>query len=212
MGLEIDKINGNRSTQELAEMYKLNAQKSNTKKVQNEDLEQKEETKLDTYDKHKVSNSIEKQIQAQEAKIKELSKNLEGLREEYATTAKAEHEARMERYQKEILRHQKEVSENILKRIFFGWKAKLLNAKRDAIIDGYYRSSYKDFELATDAKKVAMRDYDLADVAAYEAIHAHNIADAHYLTGLWIQQDAYWDLLHLQRRKMIARMRENMLR
>ena len=212
MGMEIEKINSGRSAQELAEMQRLNSQKNNTQKVKDENLEKKEGTKIDTYDKHKVSNSIELQIQQQESKIKELSKNLEGLREEYAATGKAEHEARKERYAKELAQHQKEVSENILKRIFFGWKAKLLRAKQDAIIDGYYRSSYKDFELATDAKKAAMKDYNLADIAAYEAIHAHSVADAHYLTGLWIQQDAYWDLLHLQRRKMIARMRENMLR
>lgn len=214
MGMEVNKINGSLSSAELTRINQLQAEDKNEQKIdynkniKKEDLKE-ENNKIDSYSKHPVTDSIEKQIKEQKAKIEELQKNLDGLRDEYNTTRKAEHEARKERYAKEIEQHQKRVSENILKRLFFGWKLKFLKNKEDAAIKRFYKTSYFDYEMAGDETKNAEKAYDIADIAAYDAIHAHNIADAHYLSGLWIQQDAYWDLASLYRRKMIAMSLEN---
>ena len=213
MGIEIDKINSSRSAQELAEMQRLNNEKTKTKEVkENQKPEKKEspEAHLDTYNKNKVSNSIEAQIKEQEAKIKEMSEKLDGLREEYTKTAKDEQIARMERWAKERERYQKDLQKRSLFRIFSDWKRRYLERKEDEAIRRFYGTSYFKYETALDDKKIADREYDLADMVALEAIRAHNAADAHYLGGLWVQQDAYWDLAHMQRRLAIAKLREKM--
>ncbi len=216
MGMEIDKISNGQTPKELLEIQRLNAEKLKTKEVkEDKKAEQKKgnnEVKLDTYNKHAVSDSIEKQIAEQKAKIEEMSKNLEGLREEYAQTAKAEKEARTERYLKERERYQKEVQKRSLFRIFADWRERYLRRKEDEAIKRFYGTSYFKYETALDDHKMAEKAYDLADIAAYEAIHAHNIADAHYLSGLWVQQDAYWDLARMHRRLMVAKIREGYLK
>ena len=215
MGLEIDKINGGQSAKELAELQRLNNEKSKAREVKETKKADKQEgpdAHLDTYNKHKVSDSIEAQIKQQEAKIKEMSEKLDGLREEYSKTSQAERIARLEKWGKETEKYQKELSKRSLFRIFSEWRAKYLRKKEDEAIKRFYNTSYFKYETALDEHKLAEKEYDIADMAAYEAIRAHNIADAHYLGGLWVQQDAYWDLAHMQRRLAIAKLREKMFR
>ena len=216
MGMEIDKISNGQTPKELLEIQRLNAEKLKTKDVkEDKKAEQKkggEEVKLDTYNKHAVSDSIEKQIAEQKAKIEEMSKNLEGLREDYNKTAKAEKEARTERYLKERERYYKEVKKRSLFRIFEDWRERYLRRKEDEAIKRFYGTSYFKYETALDDQKMAEKAYDLADIAAFEAIHAHNLADAHYLGGLWVQRDAYWDLASMHRRLMVAKIRESYMK
>ncbi len=215
MGMEIEKIGSGYTPKELQEIQRLSAEKTKNQEVkENAKAEKKEnpEAHLDTYKKNAVSDSIEKQIAEQKAKIEEMNKNLEGLREEYKATAQAEKEARIERYAKERERYHKELSKRSLFRIFADWKERYLRRKEDQAIRRFYGTSYFKYETALDEHRMAEKAYDLADLAAFDAIHAHNVADAHYLSGLWLQQDAYWDLAHMQRRLAIAKLRERMFR
>lgn len=218
MGIEVEKVaNGTRTPAELAEMQRLNAAQrikaqTNAIKANEKDKKAVPDAHLDIYRRQAVSETIEQQIKQQEAKIKELSKNLEGLREDYAETAKAEDEARAERYAKQLAQHQKEVTERSLKRIFADWREKFLRDKEDTTIKRYYHSANGNYENAIDERKLAEKAYDIADAAAFDAISKHNKADAQYLGALWVQQDAYWDLAHMQRRLGIAKLREKMFK
>ena len=216
MGIKIEKIGT--SSSELAEMQRINSENLKTKeakepaKPENAEAKKEGEVKLDAYNKHTVSDSIEKQINEQKAKIEELQKNLEGLREDYNVTSKALDEARKERYVKELSRHQKEVSEHSLMRLFHDWKAKFLRDREDQAIRRFYRTSYFNHETALDEARKAEIAYDIADMARFEAMAAHNRAFGHYLGGLWVQRDAYWDLAALQRRHALAKLQESLLR
>ena len=214
MGMEIDKING--YSNELAEMQRINSEKLKTKEAKDTQKSDKTEgkkegeVKLDTYNRHTVSDSIEKQINEQKAKIEELQKNLDGLRENYNKTNKELDIARKERYAKELSRHQKMVTEHSLMRLFRDWQRRFIKAREDEQIKRFYRTAYFDHETALDERRNAEIAYDLADMARFDAMHAHNVAFGHYLGGLWVQRDAYWDLAALQRRHAIAKLQESL--
>ena len=157
-----------------------------------------------------VSNSIEKQIKEQEAKIKEINENLAVLRENYSETSDAEDAARTERYLKERERYRKEVSENSLKRLFASWTKKYRANESDKSILKEYNASSADYETAAEERKSADIAYDLADTEAYDAIMAHNSASNQFISGLWGKRDAYWDLAKMQRRLAIAKLSESM--
>ena len=216
MGLEIDKYNGRNVPQELVEIYKLkqdikdDVQKTNKKKL-DESKEQKEKVLLDTYKRSLVSDSIEQQIKEQEAKIKEINENLEGLRDEYYETLEKEHDARYERLLKERELYQKEVSEGSLKRIFLNWRKKYIQNQKDKEIADEYRIHHADYDTASEERIDADKAYDIADTDAYSAISAHNSADTAFLGGLWSKQDAYWDLAKMKQRYAFAKMRESSL-
>ena len=217
MGIEIDKVSGNNVAQDLAAVNRLSAEIKKTeatKKSEQTDAINKEkedkEPRLDTYQKNRVSNSIEQQIKEQKAKIEELNKNLEGIKENYIETSKKEDLARTERFKKERDLYQKEVSERGLKRLFYEWRMKHIQKKDDEEIKQTYNTYYNDYDEATAAKKLAERDYDMADAEAFAAIRAHTKADIDYIGNLWTQQDAYWDLAHMQRRLMLAKHIERM--
>ncbi len=220
MGIEIDKVSGNNIAQDLAAINKINAEikkteatKKNeqTDAIKNAKEQKKEdlEAHLDTYNKHKVSNSIEQQIKEQKAKIEELSKNLEGIRDEYNKTGKARDEARASRYKSERDLFKKEVSERGLKRLFYEWRMKHLQKKDDEEIRQTFNTYHEDYDTAAIERKLAEKDYDIADAEAFAAIRAHTNADIDYLTGLWSKQDAYWDLAKMQQRLMLAKHMED---
>ena len=218
MGLEIDRVSGLNTSRDLAEITKLNAQVNKTdEEKKKERIAQQQEKKeaieahLDTYKKHAVSNAIEEQIKEQRAKIEELSKNLEGLEEEYYSTQKKADTARAERRNKYNELHQKQISERSLKRLFSSWRTKYLANKDNSDIQTQYRLSNKKYDSAGDARIHAERDYNIADADAFSAIADYNSADSAYLGGLWNKEDAYWDLARMQRNLMVARYQENLL-
>ena len=225
MGIEIDKVSGNNVAQDLAAINKTSAEVKKTeaqkkaeqteaiKKAKEENEKKKNEVLLDTYKRSNVvSNSIEQQIKEQEAKIAEISKNLEGIRENYYATDKAEDSARAERRLKEEELFAKEKSERSLKRLFYEWRMKHIQKKDDKEIEQTYNTYYDDYDTAKMAKRMAEKDYDIADADAFAAIRAHNRADVDFTAGLWKQSDAYWDLAAMHRRLMLARHIENMKR
>lgn len=219
MGLEINKLSDSTYiAKELSEINRLNSETvdetSNEEKAQNTSIQNKKEDKdehLDVYKKSSVvSNSIEKQIKEQEAKIKEINENLAVLRENYSETSDAEDAARTERYLKERERYRKEVAENSLKRIFANWTKKYRANESDKSILKEYNASSADYETAAEERKSADIAYDLADTEAYDAIMAHNSASNQFISGLWGKRDAYWDLAKMQQRLAFAKLNENL--
>lgn len=219
MGMEIDSnYNSNNSAQELAEIYRLqregknNVDKTNsqTQQVNDNQDKKKKETHLDTYNKSSaVSDSIEQQIKEQKEKIAEISKNLEGLRDDYYNTLDEQNKARTNRATKERELYRKEVSERSLKRIFQNWRKKFLSNQDDKEISGQYQEHMNNYDTASDEEKAANKAYDLAKTDAYTAISNHNSADTAFLGGLWSKEDAYWDLLKLDQQYAYAKMRES---
>lgn len=215
MGLEINKYNGVNSQNELIELYKLNSdekekmKKINQQKAVNKTDENINKSTFDTYKKNVVSDSIEKQIQEQKAKIKEISENLDGLREEYYKTAEEENKARLERQTKARELYQKEVSESGLKRMYENWRKKYLADKTDKTIEKKYNGYHTDYDTAIEERILADKDYDIADADAFAAISEHTSADTAFLGGLWKKEDAYFDLARLQQRYSYAKLREN---
>lgn len=220
MGIEIDKVSGNNIAQDMAAVNKINAEIKKTEAVKKNEQtdaikkakEKKEEdakAHLDTYNKHKVSNSIEEQIKEQKAKIEELSKNLEGIRDEYNKTGKARDEARVARYKAERDLFHKEVSERGFKRLFYEWRMKHLAKKDDEEIRQTFNTYHEDYDTAAIERKMAEKDYDMADADAFAAIRAHTRADIDYLSGLWSKQDAYWNLAKMQQRLILAKHMED---
>ncbi|MCM1265598.1 MAG: hypothetical protein NC200_05300 [Candidatus Gastranaerophilales bacterium] len=215
MGLEINKLSDSTYIQkELTEINKLNTESAKNVEEDNQTSKQEKTDKdehLDTYRKSSVvSNSIEKQIKEQEAKIKEINENLAVLRENYNETSEAEDVARSVRYQKERERYRKEVSENSLKRLFANWTRKYKANETDKSILKEYNSASSDYETAAEERRSADIAYDLADTEAFDAIAAHNSASAQFISGLWGKRDAYWDLAKMQRRLSIAKIQESM--
>ncbi|MCR5266225.1 MAG: hypothetical protein K6E29_06490 [Cyanobacteria bacterium RUI128] len=218
MGIEIDKVSGNNTAQDLLAITRLNAdvkRTENTQKTEQEDAINKaskqddKKAHLDTYKKSTVTNSIEQQIKEQQAKIDEISKNLEGLKEAYTTTDKAKDTAIAARYKAGTELHQKEVSENGLKRLFYEWRMKHLRQKEDEMIDRTFKTYYSQYDDAMGVRKHASKFYDIAEAEAFAAIRAHTFADIDYMTALWSKQDAYWQLAKMQMRLIWARHVEN---
>lgn len=223
MGIEIDKVSGNNVAQELAAINKNSAEVKKTeakkkaeqtdaiKKAKAENEKKKSEVLIDTYrQSNRVSNSIEAQIKEQQAKIDEISKNLEGIKENYFSTDKAEDKARAERRMKENELYAKEKSERSLKRLFYEWRMKHIQKKDNKEIEQTYNTYYDDYDSAQIERKLAEKDYDIADADAFAAIKAHTRADIDYTAALWQRSSAYWDLASMQRRLMLARHIENM--
>ncbi|GEM_PF-6224161 len=216
MGVEIDKYNSTNNAQELAEIYRLQQEgNKNTDKVNNQKVEEKPDTtkkqkaNLDTYVKSSaVSDSIEQQIKEQKEKIAEISKNLEGLQDDYYNTLETENSARADRAKKERDLYQKEVSERSLKRIFQNWQRKHTMEPTDKEVLGEFQTHRTDYNTASDEERAAQKAYNLSDTAAYSAISDHNSADSAYLSGLWSKEDAYWDLAKMQQRYAFAKMKE----
>jgi len=223
MSIDIDKLSLNTYVpKELTEINRLNSQsvkaeeepEEDDKTVKNQDKKadnKNEEKNIDTYRKSNVvSNSIEEQIKEQEAKIKEINKNLEVLRDNYSETGDAEDDARSLRYEKERDLYRKEVTENSLKRILASWTKKFNADKTDESIKKQYDASDLKYENADIERIAADEAYDIADTDAYDAIQAHNSSSSQYLSGLWGKRDAYWDLASMQRRLAIAKLKENL--
>ena len=218
MGIDVERVSGaSNVAREIAEMNKISSQIQKTEEEKKKEKIAKQQEKkedpdahLDTYNKHKVSNSIEQQIKEQKAKIDELSNNLKGIKQEYLETGAAEDAARKVRAQKERDLYKKEISEHSLQRLFKNWKAKYFATKDNAKLAEGYHSSQANYDAALDERIIAEKNYDMADADAFSAIAKHNSADAAYLGGLWRKEDAYWDLARLQRNYMVAKIRESM--
>ena len=216
MGLEIDKYNGRNTPQELVDIYRINNEikKGVQKSTQAQNAKQQEESPeahLDTYKKHAVSNSIEKQIKEQEAKIKELNENLAEIKEIYDSAWDDKKAAVMEKSLKARELYQKEITESSLKRMFSNWRKKYLADKTDEAIEKEYNLSNMDYESAIEESRLAGLDYDLAEDDAIAAMRKYNSADTDYLIGLWNKRDAYWDLAKMYQNLGIAKIREGML-
>lgn len=215
MGLEIDKYNGRNIPQEMIDVYKIKnemneeVRKAAEKKTAKADEKKNQDVKVDSYNKNLVSNTIEQQIKEQEAKIKEINENLEGLRKEYYETGDAEDAARTERYLKSRELYQKEISERSLKRLFNSWRMKYLKDKTDEAVEREYNLSNLDYDSAIEERILADKNYNISDSEAFSAIMKHNKADAAFLGGLWRKQDAYWDLAKMHQRLGIAKMQES---
>ena len=215
MGIEINKYDGRNTPQELIDIYRLKSEineevrKTAESKASKKDEGNDSENRIDTYKKQLVSNTIEQQIKEQQAKIDEISKNLEVLRAEYTEAAEKEDEARTERMIKARELHKKELSESSLRRIFNNWRLKHLANKTDKTIESEYSTSNADYDSAMEERILADRDYDLSDTEAYSAIMASNSADAAFLGGLWNKRDAYWDLAKMQQRLSFAKAMES---
>lgn len=215
MGIEIDKVSGNNTSQDLLALTRLSAdvrKTEATKKTEQENeingaakKENAKETHLDTYKKSTVTNSIEQQIKEQQAKIDEISKNLEGLKETYKTTDQAKDAAIASRYKAGFELHQKEISENGLKRLFYEWRMKHLRQKEDEMIDRTFRTYYSKYDDAMGVRRHASKFYDMAEAEAFAAIRAYRNADIDYMVGLWSKRDAYWQLAKMQMRLIWAR-------
>ena len=222
MGLEIDKVFGSGTSQkELIEIMRLNAEKvakeeeiKKQEEARKKELQAKKNNGDDNFDVYRksnaVANSIEQQIKEQEAKIKEINKNLDLLREEYKETKALEDEARSIRYKKERELYRKEVSENSLKRLFASWAKKYQANENDKSILKEYNSANSDYSSAVEERAAADVAYDMADTEAFDAIAAHNAASTQFITGLWGKRDAYWDLARMQRRLGIAKLQESL--
>jgi len=215
MGLEIDKYNGINSQQELIQFCKLNSdEKEKIKKINRQKAVDKtndniNKSTFDLYKKHVVSDSIEQQIKEQQAKIKEINENLDGLREEYYKTSKKEEEAIFEKQLKARELYQKEISESGLKRMYENWRKKYMADRDDEKVKDKYNHYHIDYDDAVAERKLADKDYDIADADAFAAIAEHNSADTDFLVGLWRMQDAYWDLAKMQQRYSFAKLRES---
>ncbi|MCD8377939.1 MAG: hypothetical protein LUB59_04030 [Candidatus Gastranaerophilales bacterium] len=236
MGIDIDKLSQNTYVPyELTEISRLNSKKVSAEEAEeayatsaaarqtmsaeptsaaakktDKNKQSNGEENIDTYKKNNVvSNSIEQQIQEQEAKIKEINKNLAVLRENYSETGDAEDDARSIRYQKSRDLHTKELSENSLKRIFASWTKKYSANENDESILKEYNLSSSNFDDATVERILADKAYDVADADAIDAISAHNSSSSQLISGLWGKRDAYWDLAKMQRRLAFAKLKEN---
>ncbi len=215
MGIEIDKYNGRNTPQELVDIYRINSeikksvQKTNSAQKSQPKEEENPEAHLDTYKKHAVSNSIEKQIKEQEAKIKELNENLEGLKETYNSAWDDKRSAILEKNAKARELYKKEISESSIKRMFSNWRKKYLANKDDAATEKEYNMSNLSYADAIEASRLAGLDYDTADDEAVKAMKAYSSADIDYTVGLWNKRDAYWDLAKMYQNLGFAKMRED---
>lgn len=213
MGIDIDKLSmSSYVPKELSEINKLSSKSVETEsEAENVSIKNQDENNTDTYKKSSpVTDSIERQIKEQEAKIKEISDNLAVLLENYNETAASEDDARTLRYQKSRDLHGKELTENSLKSVYEDWTAQYNADKTDSSIKKEYALSNMEYEDANLERIEADKAYDIADTDAYEKIQAHNVSSSQYLMGLSGKRNAYYDLASLQRSLGIAKIKESL--